>query len=100
MASRLDLQKKLLAIADRVYFQPPETLKLVYPCIVYERQYIRNDHADNSVYASATSYSVTVIDPDPDSSIVTAVASLPSCRFDRHFVSENLNHDTFVIYNL
>ena len=43
-------------------------------------------------------YSVTVIEKDPDSSIPDRVAMLPKCLFDRHYVTENLHHDSFVIY--
>ena len=39
MASRLNLQDKLEEVlgSKQVYFQPPESLKLKYPCIVYSR---------------------------------------------------------------
>ena len=38
MASRLNLHNSLIeALGTKsVYFQPPESVKLVYPCIIYE----------------------------------------------------------------
>lgn len=100
MHNRLNLHNKLVTIlgSRNVYFQPPETIKLSYPCIVYERYDIHNTHADDSVYLSECNYRVTVIDSDPDSVIVEKLSKLPKTRFIRHLVVDNLNHDIFSIY--
>ena len=100
MANRLDLQAELeeLLGSRNVYFQPPSSVRINYPAIVYTRSDIDNTFADDSVYMQSHFYEVTVIDEDPDSKIVDAVSKLPTCRFSRHFTSENLNHDTFIIY--
>lgn len=100
MANRLDLQAELeeLLGSRNVYFQPPASVRINYPAIVYTRSNIDNTFADDSVYMQSHFYEVTVIDEDPDSKIVDAVSKLPTCRFSRHFTSENLNHDTFIIY--
>lgn len=81
-----------------VYFQPPESVKMSYPAIIYSRQNIENGHANNGVYTQDWSYQVTVVDKNPDSEIVKKVAMLPKCRFDRHYKADNLNHDVFSIY--
>lgn len=100
MANRLDLQAELEELLDsrNVYFQPPASVRINYPAIVYTRSDIDNTFADDSIYMQSHFYEVTVIDEDPDSKIVDAVSKLPTCRFSRHFTSENLNHDTFIIY--
>lgn len=100
MGSRLDLHGILCKAlgSSHVYYQPPEQIKMEYPAIVYSREDIQNDYADNSVYTKRHFYQVIVIDYDPDSEIVERVASLPSSRFLRHYVSDNLNHDAFTIY--
>lgn len=100
MASRLDLQLLLenLIESSNVYFQPPESVKMKYPAIVYTLEDIDNVHADNGVYSSHKKYSVTVIDYDPDSVFVDMVAALPTCRFNRHYTSDNLNHWLFSLY--
>lgn len=81
-----------------VYFQPPESIKMKYPAIVYSRDDIDNSFANNSVYMQSLAYSVTVIDSDPDSEIVDKVSKLPRCQYDRHYKADNLNHDMFTIY--
>lgn len=100
MASRLELHELLCDVlgSRHVYFQPPSSVKMVYPAIVYSRNDINNRFADDSVYKQSWSYTITVIDEDPDSEIVERISKLPKCRFDRHFTSDNLNHDTFRIY--
>lgn len=100
MHNRLNLHEKLVKIlgSRNVYFQPPETIKMNYPCIVYERYDINNTHADDDVYLSECQYRVTVIDADPDSEVVEKISKLRKCRFIRHIVVDNLNHDTFSIY--
>ncbi len=99
MPSRLELQTLLEEIlgSRNVYFQPPESVKMNYPAIVYGLEDIKNTFANDRVYLSKRKYLITVIDEDPDSPIVGRVASLPSCRFNRHFESDNLNHDVFIL---
>lgn len=99
MSNRLDLHETLCRVlgSKNVYFQPPESVKLQYPAIVYSLSRIRNNHASNKVYRQMDSYTVTVIDRNPDSKIVRDVSLLPQCSFDRGFVSDNLYHNVFTI---
>lgn len=100
MGSRLELQTVLeeLLGSRNVYYQPPASVLMKYPAIVYSRDDITNTFADNRVYMQVTAYMVTVIDKNPDSEIVTKVSQLPMCSFERHYVSDNLNHDVFTLY--
>ena len=99
MASRADLQILLedLLGTKNVYYQPPESVKINYPAIVYSRENIQNFFADDMVYRQTKAYQIVVIDEDPDSEIVEKVSRIPTCRFNRHYVSDNLNHDVFLI---
>lgn len=99
MSRRLELHEILCEVlgSRNVYYQPPESVKMKYPAIVYSRQDIENTFADNGVYKQSDIYQVTVVDPDPDSEIVHKVSLLPMCIYDRHFTSDNLNHDVFTI---
>lgn len=98
--NRENLQKILEEIlgSRNVYYQPPESIKLNYPAIVYSRERIDNSFADDKVWKQDCSYQITVIDKDPDSEIVNKVSQIPMCRHDRHFTSDNLNHDVFTLY--
>lgn len=81
-----------------VYFQPPESIKMKYPAIVYSRNRIENTSADNIVYRQSVRYTITVIDRDPDSEIVERISQIPRIMFDRSYISDNLNHDTFTLF--
>lgn len=100
MGTRLELHEVLCNIigSRNVYYQPPESIKMNYPAIVYSRNDISNKYGDDIPYMQSVSYQVTVIDKDPDSTIVSDIAKLPYCRFNRHFTSDNLNHDVFTLY--
>ena len=100
--TRVDLQYKLEEIlgSRNVYFQPPSSLQLKYPCIVYTRDSIDQEYSNNSKYFLRKRYPITVIDSNPDSSILDKVLSLPYTSFDRHFVADNMNHDIYSIYIL
>lgn len=100
MGNRVDLQNILESIlgSRNVYFQPPESVKLQYPCIVYKRNSGNTDFADNSPYKLRMRYQIIVVDKDPDSKILDKVANLPMCMYDRHYTADNLNHDVYNIY--
>lgn len=97
---REELQTLLEEIlgSKEVYFQPPPTIQMHYPAIVYYRSDMYSTKADNAKYLNHVAYTVTVMDKNPDSVIPHAVAELPYCRFSRHYVVDNLNHDIFTIY--
>ena len=84
--------------SHNVYFQPPPTVQIKYPAIIYSREDIDNTYADNAVYFNKIGYQLTVVDRNPDSKIVDKVSKLPMCRLNRHYTSDNLNHDVFTIY--
>lgn len=100
MASRLELQSKLeeLLGSRNVYYQPPESLKMEYPAIRYSKSAIESTHADNMKYSNANRYDITVIDRRPDNSVIQKILELPYSSFDRHYVSDNLNHDVLSLY--
>lgn len=100
MAQRQQLQTLLEALlgTEHVYFQSPPSKAMVYPAIVYKRDRIDINHADNKPYKHANRYQVTVIDRNPDSDIPDKVAALPTCSFDRSFTADGLNHTAFNLY--
>jgi len=104
MNRRLELHKVLCSILGcpdngsdcRAYFQPPTKPK--YPCIIYSIDSMNNEFANNSVYQVDRRYSLTVIDSRHDSPIADKIIRLPTCSFNRSYVSDNLYHTTFTIY--
>lgn len=100
MAPRLELHAILVNIlgSNNVYFQPPASIQLQYPCIIYKRDNAVTLHADDKPYMMSTRYQITVIDRNPDSEIPSAIAALPMCIFDRFYTADNLNHDVYKLF--
>lgn len=100
MSKRTELQSLLESIlgSRNVYFQPPESVKMNYPAIVYELDAIKTSSADSRVYLSNRRYLLTLIDKNPDTELIDELLKLQFCSFDRHFKSENLNHYVFSLY--
>lgn len=98
MGLRLNLHQLLKAITDNVYFQPPTNVQLIYPCIIYKRDFADTKFADNEPYTHKLRYMITIIDQDPDSEIPGKVAALPMSVFNRFYTVDNLNHDVYSMY--
>lgn len=98
---RVDLHYMLVDMlgSSNVYFQPPESLKLKYPAIIYGLSDVPKLDADNDIYSYNKEYQIIVVDEDPDSEIAEKFYALPRCRFDRQFASDNLNHFVFNYYH-
>lgn len=101
MEGRLKLQTELEKLLGNrnVYYQPPESKKLVYDCIVYQKKDLWNRHADNSKYLLKDCYELTFIYRDPDSDFTKRILNhFQYSTFNRHFTSDNLHHDVITIY--
>lgn len=98
---RLRLQQEFEDIlgSRNVYFQPPPTLKMNYPCIVYFKTSISISHANNKIYKYDQAYTVTYIDKDPDSDMpYKLLEHFKKTKPDSFYKSENLNHTKFTIF--
>lgn len=97
---REDLQFLLEDIlgSENVYFQPPASVRMKYPAIVYSLNRMVDYHANDFPYVHNKSYAVTLIDKDPDSIIAEKLSDLQFCSFDRAYSSDNLNHFVFTVF--
>lgn len=100
MERRIALQKLLEEILGSryVYFEPPESIKLSYPCIIYGYTNLNVKYADDKKYLKKKAYDVTVISLDPEDEVSEKVSDLDYCFFDRRFTSDNLIHDVYRLY--
>ena len=98
MGSRLDFHNILKEITPNVYYQAPTNITMRYPCIKYSRNSIDNKYGSDEVHIQNRSYSVVVMDYNPDSEIVDKISKLKYCRHTQHYVVNGLNHDIFNIY--
>lgn len=101
MASRLELHEELCKIlgSRNVYYQPPQSVQMKYPAIVYSRKNIETRFANNAAYIQVPGYEAILIDKNPDSKYVEELLQMTYCRFERSYAADNLNHFVFSIYN-
>lgn len=101
---RLELHEKLCDLlgSRNVYYQPPETLKLQYPGIIYDLYRINQRFADDLNYRLMPAYSVTIIDRSTDLDWVDKMFKTFSkyCSLERTYNADNLVHYSFILYYL
>lgn len=98
---RLYFHKLFKAIpgVTEVYYQPPSSIQMHYPCIVYSWDRNYDKRADDILYSSRRGYSLTIIDSNPDS-IIPGIfqRNFQQASFERHYVANNLHHWVYNIY--
>ena len=98
---RLQFQRILEQIVEpggAVYFQPPPTLRMVYPCIRYTLERLDGTNADNATYLTMKAYNVIYISRNPDSEVPEKLRNLQYSRYIRYYTVDNLHHWVFTIY--
>ena len=83
---------------NRVYFQPPENLKIGYPAVVFHLSKIKLDHADDAPYKGAREYSVTLITKEPEPEVLDEILKIPYTTLDTTYISDGMNHFVFTTY--
>lgn len=97
--SRLDLHAILKTVCNNVYHDPPESLKLNYPCIVYYRSKRKILNADNINYAKTWGYDVTIISKNADDQLYESLENaLNKLSFINSYTADGLHHWLYLIY--
>lgn len=97
MRTRLQFSELLHTLTNNCYFNPPEGIKIKFPCIIYELYKIDNKAADNINYIQTAEYKVTVADSDPDSQLMLDVLALPGSRIVTSYNSNGIHHTVFYV---
>lgn len=95
---RVELQELLKEYCDTVYFQPPSSIRINYPCIVYNRSTDYINRANDKLYMQEKMYRVTVMDKNPDSDIADRLQELPWAVIISRDVIDNIYQTTLNIY--
>lgn len=92
-----EILKEVLG-SGQVYFQPPESIRMVYPSIVYRHMNNKTLFANDLTYNHRKLYELIAIDRDPDSELPDKLMRLPLCSMTNSYTAENLHHWVFQIY--
>lgn len=98
--SRIDLDKILRSTlgSTNVYYDPPESFKLRYPCIVYSLSNHVDNNADDARYRRLKRYLVIYITQNADDPKVDELDDLRYCSLSRAYTSDGLFHYAYTIY--
>ena len=96
--NREDFHQFLLQYCPNVYFQPPESVKLKFPCIIYSMGAIGAQYADNMSYLLHVPYELRYITSEADDELVFTLAQLPKCKHGKPYAKDNLYHHPYTIY--
>lgn len=100
MADRKDFHKKLeQAFGCKCYFQPPETLKLTYPCVVYAFERFDTRRANNLNYIINERYKISFLHKDADNGTVKQVMrKFEKIAHVQHYITNGVYNDVYFIY--
>ena len=100
MDKRMQLQSELERLVGlNVYFQPPATVQLKYPCVIYNLSSGNAIYADNSVYTYTNRFELIFIYRKQNMKIVEIVLrTFPMCTVSRMYIADNLYHYVFNLY--
>lgn len=100
MDNRLELQNKLeTLVGGRVYFQPPASVNLIYPCAICNLAAGYSRRADDTTYTYTNRFDVMLIFKYPNFKIIEEVLkTFPMCSISRVYIVDNLYHYAFDLY--
>lgn len=101
MNNRIELHEKLKEIIgnDNIYYQPPNSTMLKYPCVIYKLNNVKAEYANNRIYKHLNNYDITFIYKRPTDDIIDKMyEQFNMCVISRIYASDNLNHYAFSLY--
>lgn len=99
--SREELQAMLQEFlgSEHVYFQPPESIRMKYPAIIYDLYRVNQRFASDRQHIGFPGWSITIIDRNKDVDWVSKMLeSFKYCSVERIYVADNLAHYAFIVY--
>lgn len=95
----LDDDLRSLLGTNYVYFQPPASVRMSYPCFRYSLSNMYSKRADNRNYLNRDRYTIIYITKDPDDDMPHKVLEkLQMCNYDRNYNADGLYHHVFSVY--
>ena len=97
--TRLTLHQALIDVlgSRNVYYNPPETLKMEFPAIVYKLDFIEPIHADNKNYLDWTTYKIFVVSSKPDHPAIRKILNMEMTRYSTSYTREGFYHTVIIL---
>lgn len=103
----MDLKQKTDALVqefkslgiENVYFNPPESVRMKYPCVRFRRSGMSTTSANNSRYLILDRYDAVYITYEADDPMVhTIVRHFKHCRHVQQVIKDGLVDENYVLY--
>lgn len=97
--TRLTLHQNLIDAlgSSNVYYNPPETIQMKFPAIVYSLDFIDQIHADNKKYIDWTTYKVIVVSNKPDHPAIRKILNMEMTRFSTSYTRNGYYHTVIIL---
>lgn len=100
MSSRINLQNELETLLGcTVYFDPPESIKISYPCVIYSLDRLVPLRADNKLYQVHPRYHVMCCSKDPDNTMALEIMNhFQHVTFESRQTRDHIHMDNLTLY--
>lgn len=87
------LYNELKTYTPNVYYQPPSSKTLQYPCIVFSRENVDQTYANDKIYFLRQNWQIKCISTDSEWDVPKRLLeSMQFIEFDRTYPADNLYH--------
>lgn len=82
-----------------VYIDPPENIRMAYPCARVRLNIPRSRYADNKVHIFTPSWEIIYMSYEPDDEfLIKIMDAFKMISANRHYTSDGLHHYPFILY--
>lgn len=94
-----DTELRELLQTQNTYYEPPASVRMKYPCVVYSRGSLDNTWAGDHRYVGRIRFMITTISTNPDNEWPQLILEhFQRVRYDRHYNADGLSHDVLMLY--
>ena len=84
--------------SNNVYFQPPESVRMQYPCIVWNLAKIPVQYADDKAYLKNPKYVIRYISTEPDDPMRLTLTEVLGVPMIQVYNKDGLYHYIYELY--
>ena len=96
--AKLELFLREIIGSNNTYFQPPESVKMQYPCIVWNLAKVPVQYADNIVYLTNPKYVLRYITRVPDDPMKDILVERLGVPIIQTYAKDGLYHYIYEFY--
>lgn len=83
----------------RVYYEPPDNVRMEYPCVRINRKSMNQRYANNKVYMFTPAYDIYYITKESDDPMTEKfMREFEMIRHNRTYHKDNLRYEVYTLY--